>query len=90
MTETKGWDQMRVHPAMVWMEDYGHNFDARQVFASPLTEWHTSDFTLRHYNGTEYPKGEASFEGLKEMYGPFVKTLHYPKWITVWETKDGW
>jgi len=90
ITETEGWEQARNHPVLIWMEEYTHDFDARKVFSSPYTDWHTVDYEMRHYNGTVYPKGEGSFEGLKEMYAPFVKTCHYPRWVVIWETDNGW
>jgi hypothetical protein len=75
---------------MKWMEAYANAFDAKRVFNSDLTEWHTPQFTYQSAAGVSYPPGEASFDGVKKTYEPFSSTLHEPSFLNVWETEDGW
>lgn len=90
ITSTKGWEDIRGHPAMAWMEGYTNAFDSKEVLSAPYTDWLTKDFQLHAATGQVFPPGEESFEGVKQIYAPFASTLHEPTWVAVWETKDGW
>ncbi|KAJ9639319.1 hypothetical protein H2201_008311 [Coniosporium apollinis] len=86
----KGWDDVRSHPAMAWMEKYTNMFDSRAAFDAPHSDWHTSDYTLHEANGTIVSGGEAGWAALKNIYSPFSAHLHDPTFLIWWETEKGW
>lgn len=85
-----GWDDIRSHPAMTWMEKYTKAFDSRASFDAPYSDWHTSDFTLHQADGSIVSGGEDAWAAVKKLYSPFSAHLHDPTFCVVWETEHGW
>jgi len=90
ITESAGWDKVRAHPAMQWMEKYTLAFDADQLASSSFSDWHTDDLTYQKGTGEVITGGETAFKACLEVYAPFAAHLHEPAFVIVWETEDGY
>jgi hypothetical protein len=89
LTDTKGWEQARVHPAIAWLEKYTKAFDSRESWATPHSEWHTEDYVYTKATGETFC-GAAAWNAAHKDYAPFKAMCNEPKWGCIWETKSGW
>jgi hypothetical protein len=88
---TKGWDELRVHPAMAWMEKYTYAWDGKEINESNTTDWHTEDHVYQAPNGEVATGSKAAVNAALATYAPFAAHMHEPNGtISCWETQDGW
>ena len=88
IVHTGGWEGVRSHPAMAWMEKYTAFFDRRDY--DSLSSWHSPSYTYTKSTGETFSSGDASNKAVVETYAPFRANLHDPKFLVVWETEKGW
>lgn len=87
---TKGWDDVRVHPAIAWMEKFTYAWDAKEINESNWSDWQTDDTVFQAPNG-DIGKGAQAVAVAQAIYAPFAAHKHEPDGsISCWETEDGW
>jgi hypothetical protein len=90
VTTTKGWDNLRVHPAMAWMEKFTYAWDRKEINESNWSDWQTDDMLYQAANG-EVSTGSKAIVANLATYAPFAAHMHEPNGtISCWETEDGW
>ncbi|KAJ2902389.1 hypothetical protein MKZ38_000635 [Zalerion maritima] len=73
VTATDGWEGIKAHPVMAWLNSYTKYFkdlthDPKVVASlDPYTTWHTENFTYVCPNGKTYT-GQEAWEKRVEMY----------------------
>jgi hypothetical protein len=93
ITRARGWEEIRAHPALAWMEKYTLDvFDNNSVRtdAAQMAPWHTADLVHINADGTRYEGFDTVFAAIQQIYAPFAAFVHEPRFSIIWETEDGW
>jgi len=81
------------HPAMKWMHEYTNEYDKGDFDAMwSSKKYLTSDFQYSKSDGTIYPRGQESWDAVKQSYSFFTSYYHEPYFLVCYELDDksGW